>query len=151
MNISQIMPYATRMARLPILSAGAKKRLKWFDYYKKCQNASLTCRYFGISRKTFYLWKNRYKPYHLESLEEKSKRPLNTRSWEVSRKQEFRIIALRRKYIRYGKEKLRRIYKTVYNESVSSWKIQKVIEKHKLYYNPIKSEKLKKKRRRNQS
>ncbi|OWK27063.1 MAG: hypothetical protein US76_00350 [Parcubacteria group bacterium GW2011_GWA2_38_13b] len=41
------------------LSRQAKQRIKWFDYYRKRKNASLTCRCFGISRKTFHKWKNR--------------------------------------------------------------------------------------------
>jgi transcriptional regulator of acetoin/glycerol metabolism len=42
------------------LSKEAKLRLRWFDYWRKCQNVSLVCRYFGISRKTFYYWLKRY-------------------------------------------------------------------------------------------
>lgn len=150
MNIAYTLPGAVSLASLPTLSKEAKKRLKWMDYYRKCQNASQTCRYFGISRKTFYYWKKRYNPYHLESLEEKSRRPHNTRRWEVSRKQELRIITLRKQYIRYGKEKLKILYRQIYKEPVSSWKIQRVIEKHQLYYHPVKTFKLRKKRKRNQ-
>ncbi len=68
----------------------------------------------------------------------------------VSRTQEFRIVDLRKKYIRYGKEKLKRICQEIYQEPVSSWKIQRVIEKRNLYYNPSKTEKLRKKRKRSQ-
>jgi hypothetical protein len=40
------------------LSREGQKRLQWFDYYQAHgRNATLTCRYFGISRQTFYLWK----------------------------------------------------------------------------------------------
>jgi len=129
------------------ISRQAKRRLQWMDHYQKHKNVSLTCRYFGISRKTFYYWKKRYYPNNLKSLEDKSKRPLNTRKWEVSRKQELRVIELRKKHIRYGKEKLKILYEREYNESISSWKIQRVIERHNLYYHPIKTAKLRKKRR----
>ncbi|MBU4348333.1 helix-turn-helix domain-containing protein [Patescibacteria group bacterium] len=97
-----VLPGACSLASLPMLSPEAKKRLKWMDYHRKHKNASQTCRYFGISRKTFYVWKKRYNPYHLESLEEQSRRPKNTRQWEVSRIQEFRIIALKKRYILTG-------------------------------------------------
>ena len=41
----------------------AKQRLKWLDCYQAHgENASLTCRYFGISRQTFYRWKRRFNP-----------------------------------------------------------------------------------------
>ena len=64
------------------LSREGKKRLAWFDYYEgHGQNASLTCRYFGISRQTFYRWKGRYDPRQLESLEERSHRPVNINNY----------------------------------------------------------------------
>ena len=150
MALTYILPGAISLASLPILSQEAKQRLKWMDHYRKCRNASQTCRYFGISRKTFYYWKKRYNPYHLESLEQKSKRPHNIRQWEVSREQELRIIGLRKQCIRYGKEKLKIIYQRTYQESISSWKIQRVIEKHSLYYSPAKTLKLRRRRKLNQ-
>ena len=150
MNATYVLPGAISLASIPVLSQEAKKRLKWMDYCRRCQNASKTCRYFGISRKTFYYWKKRYNPYHLESLEARSKRPKNTRQWQVSRQEEFRIIRLRKQYIRYGKEKLRLLYRQLYGEPVSSWKIQRVIEKHNLYRLPCKTLNLRKKRKLNQ-
>ena len=145
-----ILPGLSSLSRLTDLSPEAKKKLKWMDYYHKCHNVSKTCRYFGIPRKTFYYWRKRYNPHYLASLEEHSRRPKNTRQWMVSRAQEFRILELRKKYIRYGKEKLKRIYEDLHNEPISSWKIQRTIEKHNLYYNPSKTEKLRKKRKHNQ-
>ncbi len=65
-------PGALRLAgRGQELSPGAKKRLKWMDYYEQHgRNAALTCRYFGISRQTFYRWRRRYRPQRLASLED---------------------------------------------------------------------------------
>jgi transposase len=74
----------------------------------------------GISRKTFHQWKNRYDPKRLETLEEASRRPKRTRQWEVSQVQELRILMLRRKYIRYGKEKIAVLYAEEYGEAISS-------------------------------
>lgn len=150
MSISSILPGAASLSRLPVLSLSAKKRLAWMDYYRKRQNISQTCRYFGISRKTFHHWQKRYNPYHLESLEERSRRPKNTRRWQVSRMEEFRILALRRQHLKYGKEKLKVLYQELHHQPVSSWKIQRVIEKHQLYYQPAKTARLRAKRRRNQ-
>jgi len=78
--ISGIVPGVSRLASIPELSKKARQRLKWFDYYKSrgC-NARLTCRYFGISPQTFYRWKRRYNPGHLESLEDRSHRPQHVR------------------------------------------------------------------------
>ena len=39
------------------LSQEARKRLAWFDHYlSHGRKVALTCRYFGISRRTFYLY-----------------------------------------------------------------------------------------------
>ena len=69
-----VIPGARRLAGLGVeLSKPARQRLKWFDYYNSHgHNARLTCRYFGISPQTFYRWKRRYNPHHLESLEDRS-------------------------------------------------------------------------------
>jgi len=89
------------------LSANARKRLKWMDYYAgHGRNAALTCRYFGISRQTFYRWRKRYNPKRLQSLEERSRRPRRVRqpTWSLERAQA--VCELREQYPRWGKDKL---------------------------------------------
>ena len=135
----------------PPLSREAKKRLACFDYYySHGKNASLTCRHFGISRKTFYKWLKRYNKNDLSTLEDESKAPLHRRERMIITEQEDRIRVLRKKYIRYGKEKLKVLYEKLYGERISSWKIQKTIEKYNLYYHPVKAERLRSKRKRAQ-
>lgn len=130
------------------LSKEAKLRLQWMDHYQKTKNVSLTCRHFGISRQLFYYWLKRYDPKNLYTLEDKDRAPKRQRQREITPEQEMRIVALRKQYLRYGKEKLAIIYQTLYQEKVSSWKIQKVIEKYKLYYHPQKTAKIARKRKR---
>ena len=89
------------------LSREGKKRLAWFDHYEgHGRNASLTCRYFGISRQTFYTWKGRYDPRRLETLEARSHRPRRVRrptwSWELA----HAVLKLREERPRWGKDKL---------------------------------------------
>lgn len=151
MSISSLLPGAVALARIPILSKEAKKRLAWMDHYRKTKNAALTCRHFGISRQCFHKWRKRYDPFRLESLEDKSRRPHRTRQWDVSREEEFRILRLRRTHIRYGKMKIKVLYEQEYHAPISSWKIQRVIEKHGLYFHPITNAKLRKKRKANQA
>lgn len=98
-----------KLARKPSLelSREAKARVKWFDYYQRCgANASLTCRYFGISRTTFYRWKARYRPRDLSSLEDRSSRPkrMRPRGWTSPEIEAVR--RLREEYPRWGKDKL---------------------------------------------
>jgi len=133
------------------LSPEARKRLKWMDYYRKCQNVTKTCRHFDISRKTFYYWKRRYDPSNLLTLEDRSRAPKNTRQKEITPQQESRIVFLRKQHLVWGKLKLQKLYRNIYQEKISSWKIQYTIQKYKLYPNPVKNEKLQKKRKRNQA
>src|ERR1700733_4085248 len=66
------------------LSPAAKKRLDWMLHYAKRQNVSLTCRYFGISRRVFYKWLRRFKPTDLYTLEEHSRAPFKRRFKEYT-------------------------------------------------------------------
>ena len=89
------------------LSREARKRLQWFDHYQtQGRNAALTCRYFGISRQTFYRWRRRYDPWNLTTLESRSPRPHHRRrpTWTVE--QGERVRRLREQYPRWGKDKL---------------------------------------------
>jgi len=89
------------------LSRGAHRRLQWFDYYEAHgRNAALTCRYFGISRQTFYRWKRRYDPQALRTLEGRSHRPQRRRHPTWTAEQAERVRRLREQYPRWGKDKL---------------------------------------------
>ncbi len=93
----------------PDLSKAAKHRLKWFDHYRQSQNVSLTCRYFGISRQTFYRWQARYEPRRLETLEARSSRPHRRRQRTWTPEQIQAVRRLREQYPRWGKDKLQRL------------------------------------------
>jgi transposase InsO family protein len=133
-----------KVAKILKVSKEGRLRLEWIIYYRQGYDASQTARHFGISRKTFYKWYGQFDPenlYSLHCLEDKSKAPNHVRQREITSIQEQRIIQLRKKYIRYGKEKLAVIYKTDFKETISPWKVQRVIETYKLYYNPQKAQK----------
>jgi len=137
---------AWRILKYDDLSQEARKRLKWMDYYRQCRNASLTCRHFGISRKTFYKWLARYNSSNLYSLEDQSRTPIRKRQREITQEQEMRIVELRKEHLKYGKLKIARLYLEEYGEEISSWKVQKVIELYKLYHHPKKTAKTTRKR-----
>lgn len=140
-----------RFLNPPNLGPEAQARLKWMDHYRQSGNVSLTCRHFNISRKTFHKWKKVYDPFNLATLESRDKAPKRKRQREISREQETRVIALRKQHLRYGKEKLAIIFKEVHGETISAWKIQKTIEKYRLYYHPKRTEAIRRKRARSQS
>ena len=45
-----------------------KRKLRVLDYDQEIGNVSKTCRYFGISRQTFYLWKRAYEQHGEKAL-----------------------------------------------------------------------------------
>jgi len=112
------------------------------------KDVSLVCRSFKISRQTFYKWRGRDNSNNLNSLENLSKAPKNKRKGSLTLNQEENIKDLRRGHLRTGKIKLAYLYQQEYGEKISSWQIQKVIEKHQLYYDPMKAKKIRTKRRR---
>ncbi len=69
-------------------------------------NARLTCRHFDVSLQTFYRWKRRYNPRHLESLEEHSGRLKKQRQPTYSVELVITVQKLREEYPRRGKDKL---------------------------------------------
>ena len=142
-----------RQAKLLKLSKEDKIRLEWFIYYetKAKRNASLTCRHFGISAKTFYKWKKIFEGKNLRLLKSRSRAPKSTRQKEITPEQERRIIALRKKHIKWGKMKLAVLYEKEYGEKISSWKIQYTIQRYKLYHRPDRNKKLQQRRKRNQA
>lgn len=89
------------------LSRAALVRLAWMDFYRvRGRSVAFTCRHFGISRKTFYRWRQRFDPHNLHSLESGShcphhrRRPTWTAGWAEQ------ILRLRRQFPRRGKDKL---------------------------------------------
>ena len=106
-NVYCTMPGYKRLASAPKLSKKARQRLKWFDYYDSHNhNARLTSRYFGIYPQTFYRWKERYDPKHIESLEDLLHRPKHLRQPAYSPELIEAVLGLRETYPRWGKDKL---------------------------------------------
>jgi len=131
------------------LSFQAKQRLAFLEFNQVVKDVSLTCRLFKISRQTFYKWKQRYDPSNLASLENLSRAPKTKRKRILTFDQEVKIKRLRKKHLRTGKIKLALLYQKEYGEKISSWQVQKVIEKHGLYYDPVKTKRIRTKKRKN--
>ena len=102
--------YISRVSQA-MITAGAKQRLAWMDYYQKTGNARLTCRHFGITPDTFYRWKRRYQKNNLKTLEEdsKKKRPYHVRIPTTPPHIISGIQHYREHYPRWGKEKIARL------------------------------------------
>jgi len=133
------------VADLSGFTAGERLRVEWMVFYYTVAegNVTLTAHHFSISRKTFYKWFKRFKDskYNVRSLADQSKAPCHRRKWEVSLIQEERIRRLRKRYPYYGKKKLKVLYEKGYSEGISTWKIERVIRRYKLYPDKKKAEK----------
>lgn len=129
------------------LSPTGRLRLEWMIFYETIgdHNATKTSNHFGISRKIFYKWLNRFDNGKVHLLEDQSKAPKNTREPETTFLEESRIKKLREKHMHYGKRKLAVKYFKKYGEKISSHKVQYVINKWNLYLDPKEHEKLKNK------
>ena len=96
-------------------------------------NVSRTCRYYGISRQTFYKWLRRYEEQGLEGLRDRSSRPHqspNATSAEVVGK----IMYLRQSY-HFGPHKIAMYLKRYHDVSVSPsgvWRILKRLDLNRL-------------------
>lgn len=125
------------------VSEKAQLKLEWIIFYHTIgkRNARFTALHFGINPKTLHKWKKRFNEKDLTTLEEESRAPEKTRKRDISPAQRIRIRTLRKKHIRWGKMKLQKRYSSLYGESVSSWKIQKVIEEEHLYFDKTKIQK----------
>ncbi len=110
-----ILPGAASIARsaqFANLSKKAKQRLKWMDwYYAHKENARAACRHFDIYPDTFYTWKNRYNPYDLSSLEDRSKRPKSFRQSEVVWQAVDLIKILRTHFPTWSEKKIGPLFK----------------------------------------
>ena len=107
---NQWVPEARQLARLGEkheLSRVARTRLTWLEWHRAHgARVALTCRHFGISRQTFYRWHRRAQGGALAELENRSHRPHRRRQPTWSAAQAEAVLALRRQYPRWGKDKL---------------------------------------------
>lgn len=104
--------YRTKMDQL---SKPVRQRLKWIEHFQKYRNARLTCRHFGISPDTFYLWKKRFDANNLNTLEDdtKTRRPHTLRKPKYTPYQAGAIHQLKQINPKIGKMTISRILKEI--------------------------------------
>ncbi|MBI2063926.1 MAG: helix-turn-helix domain containing protein [Candidatus Yanofskybacteria bacterium] len=108
-----------------------KLRLAWFKHFQeKSHNVARTCRYFGISRYTFYFWLKRYKNKGVEGLYDLSRKP-KTSPRSTSDQIINKIIKLR-KGRGLGPVKISRRLLKKYNIKISHKTVYLILKKAKL-------------------
>ena len=131
----------------------AQMKLEWIIFYHTIARKKVlpTARHFGISRKTLHKWLKRFDERDLTSLEEHFRAAKHTRTWMITKEQEERIISLRINNIEFGKGKLKILYQKAFHEPISTWKIERVVRKHRLYPDVVAHTKRVEKRKASQS
>ena len=96
-------------------------------------NVAMTCRYYGISRQTYYEWYRRFQEHGADGLRDRSKRPLTspraTQSEIVGK-----ILYLRQNY-HFGPNKIRMYLQRYHDIEISSsgiWRILKKLDMNRL-------------------
>jgi transposase InsO family protein len=106
-------------------------RLRWIQHYEQVtKKVAPTCRYFGISRGTFYLWYHRYMSLGLEGLKSKSSRPHKIKRW-LPKEVRDTIINLRLQR-KYGPDRMAFYIRQKFNWFVSSQTIWRLYKEHGL-------------------
>ena len=110
------------------LNRGAERRLAILRHAEEVSgNVAATCRYYGITRQCFYIWRRRYEEKGLAGLREKSRAPHsspNAMSSDVVGK----IIHLRQNY-HFGPHKISMYLKRYHDVTVSPSGIWRILNK----------------------
>jgi transposase InsO family protein len=95
------------------------------------ETVSIICKRYGVSRKSYYKWKKRYKQKGIEGLSDLSKRPHNIRYIKVTSEIQETILDLRLTK-RFGCNRIKFRLKRIIGLSLSTRTIYKVLKRHSL-------------------
>ena len=120
------------------LSKEAKYRLRVIDYYfKHNRNASLTARYFGVSRTFIHKWLKRFKNNNLATLETRSRRPKHFRDVQYDARTVGIIRKIRKEYPSFSAVKISVILLRDYAIQISSATIGRIIKRYNLFFSKV--------------
>lgn len=113
------------------LDPRTRKRLRWIETYKQITGSvTSTCRYFGISRSTFYVWYHRYLSFGVEGLKDLSTKPHRI-SNKIPADIVTKVIELRQQR-KYGPKRMSYHLKQKYNWYISKTTIWRLYKEHGL-------------------
>lgn len=113
------------------LDPRARQRLRWIEHYEQVtKKVAPTCRYFGISRQTFYCWYHRYLSLGVEGLKNKSCRPHKIQRWLPD--DVIQTILLLRKQRGYGPQRMAYVLRQRHHWFVSKNTIWRLYKEHGL-------------------
>jgi transposase InsO family protein len=95
------------------------------------ETVSIICKRYGISRKTYYKWKNRYKQKGIDGLSDLSRRPHNIKYKKVTSEIQETVLDLRLTK-RFGCNRIKFRLKRIMGLSLSTRTIYKMLKRHGL-------------------
>ncbi|PYT63725.1 MAG: IS481 family transposase [Acidobacteria bacterium] len=108
-----------------------KARLRMLQHAQRVSgNVSLTCRFFGVSRTHFYIWKKRYEKNGLAGLRDQSRRPHHIR-YRIPPEIVSLILRIREER-RYGAIRTSLYLQRHYHAYVSPTTIFKIFRRHRV-------------------
>ncbi len=106
-----------------------KARLRMLQHAQRLSgNVSQTCRFFGVSRALFYIWKQRYEKHGVAGLRDMSRRPHNIR-FRIPPEIVSLILRIREER-RYGAVRVSLYLQRHYHAYVSPTTILKIFHRH---------------------
>ena len=115
------------------LSREARKRLRWIDHYLKHGNASLTSRYFGISRTTLNKWVRRFEKRGLRGLESLSCAPKRRRASTIPFETVSLVVSARREHPYLSKHKIAVVLRRDHGVAISASSVGRILKRKGLY------------------
>ncbi len=103
-------------------------RLSWFRHAKEVtHNVAKTCRYYGIARRTYYFWWNRYQEYDLEGLKDRSKRPIH--SPKATKPEIIEKIVYLRQHYYFGSKKIQMYLSRYHDIQITASTIHRILQR----------------------
>ena len=115
------------------LSPKARVRYKAINLYNSGRYSLLQiCEIFEIDRSTFYRWRKKFKFKQVQSLEDRSRKPHQTRKKVARTPQiEAQVCEIRRKYPYFGKEKIKKILEREDGINISTSSVGRILSQYR--------------------
>ncbi len=103
-------------------------RLSWFRHVQEItHNVAKTCRYYGIARRTYYFWWNRYQEQGINGLKDRSKRPLH--SPKATKPEIIEKIVYLRQHYYFGLKKIQMYLLRYHDIQINASTIHRILQK----------------------
>ena len=107
-----------------------RRKIRFLEHACSSGNVSKTCRYFGISRETFYCWRRQYRKDGEKGLINRRPGPRNP-SWRTAPEIEKKVLHLRRTY-HFGAQRISWYLQRYHRVEISEGGVRGTLSRHGL-------------------